>query len=244
MAGFRFLFAELLKETVAMKTMSKNFLDPTTMWVLEHFVSDLRAIGGARGDNISNLQFQCLHTIPSDRYEGGNRRGGNKIYAVISGTWELRPLGNRPSAKREIEFSGIASTMIELYVSDEAQTRLAMWRLELGAEDSPGCYVHTQILGDSYEPPFPVSLPIPRLPSLFVTPMSAVEFVLGELFQDQWAKVTASNTGDAQIWRTLQSRWFSKLLSWYLDQIENATSSSWTAIKEAKPHEVSMFLPE
>ena len=244
MAGFRFLFAELLKETVALKTMAKSFLDPSTMWVLERFLSDLRTIGGSRGENVKNLQFQCLNTIPSDQYEGGNRRGGKKVYAVISGTWALKPLGNRPSAKREIELCGIASTRIELYASDDAQDRLAMWRLELGAEDSPGCYVHSQILGDSNEPPFPKCLPIPRLPSLFITPMSAVEFVLGELFQDNWAKMTASDSGDAQTWRTLQSRWFNALFSWYLDCIENAGSSSWMTIKESKPQKIDMFLSD
>ena len=58
-------------------------------------------------------------------------------------------MGEALDLKREIEFCGKASTKIKLYASDDSKTktRLAMWSLELGAEDSPGCYVHAHILG-------------------------------------------------------------------------------------------------
>ena len=36
--------------------------------------------------------------------------------------------------------------------------------------------------------------------------MSAVEFVLGELFQDEWAKATISNANDTLYWRELQKK--------------------------------------
>ena len=193
---------------------------------------------GAQKGNDYNLKLQCLHTIPSNNYEAGNRQGGQKIHAVISGTWDLRPL-----EKREVEFCGKASTKIALYDSNNPDTRLAMWRLELGDEKSPGCYVHAQILGDSDKPPFPEFVPIPRLPSLFVTPMSAVEFVLGELFQDEWAKATISNANDTLYWRELQKKRLQKLLSWYQDQMKNLASSPWVALKKAKPKS-DMFLPK
>ena len=233
MAGLRFKIAELERETIAMKTMGKGFLDPQKLWVLDHFLSNLKSIGGAykgkhKGKEHS-LELECLHTRPSNKYEAGNRRGGQKIHAVISGTWDLRPL-----AKREIEFCGKASTKIKLYASDDSKTRLAMWSLELGDEKSPGCYVHAHILG---------ALPIPRLPSLFVTPMSAVEFVLGELFQDEWAKTTASNANDTLYWRELQKKRLQQLFSWYQDQMENLASSPWVALKQAKPED-GLFLPK
>ncbi len=140
-----------------------------------------------------------------------DRKSGKKIHAVISGKWQLRPL-----EKSEIEFCGIASTRIELYASDDPDKRLAMWRI-------------------------PNWVPIPRLPSLFITPMSAIEFILGELFQNDWPEVTASNTKHVQNWRALQKKWLQKLFLWYRDQIEKAGSSSWVALKEAKPED-GMFL--
>ena len=234
MAGLRFKIAELERETKSLKTMGKGFLDSQTTWALDQFSSNLQSIGGESGEGVRILKLQCLRTTPSTKYESGNKQGGKKVYAVISGIWELRPLGK--AAKREVEFCGKASTKIELYASDESQTpRLGMWRLELGAEDSPGCYVHAQILGDSSDPPFPKSVPIPRLPSIFVTPMSAVEFVLGELFQDEWGKEAARNTSDAQQWQALQRKRLEKLFSWYQGELKNSISSPWMALKEAKP---------
>ncbi len=234
MAGFRFHFSELIQEAEVMQTLSKRFLDPNRMWVFYRFLSALRSIDGKPIKNVYPLQLHCLHTRPSDQYD---RKAGKKIYAVISGKWQLRPL-----EKHEIEFCGIASTRIELYASDAPETRLAMWSLELGAEDSPGCYVHAHILGDPVDPRFPKSVSIPRLPSLFVTPMSAVEFVLGELFQDRWSKVTDSNAKKVTRWRDTQKRWLQSLFSWYNDQMENASSSPWMALKKAKPPEDGMFL--
>ena len=80
-----------------------------------------------------------------------------------------------------------------------------MWRVELGADDAPGCYFHTQILGDREESPFPKSVPIPRLPSPFVTPMAAVEFVLGELFQDKWQEEARRTRDPQRRWRSIQA---------------------------------------
>ena len=243
MAGLRFKIAELQRETRALKTIGTRFLDTQTSWVLDRFLNDLHSIGSVRGREVRTLKLQCLHTRPSRSYEAGSRQGGKKIYAAISGAWELRPLGNRPAGGRKVEFCGKASTKIELYASDGPNTRLAMWRLELGAEDSPGCYVHAQILGDSADPPFPKSVPIPRLPSIFITPMSAVEFVLGELFQDGWAKATARNTSNAQQWRALQQKRLQILLSWYQDRLQSPVSSPWMALKDAKP-KGGMFFPD
>ena len=238
MAGFRFLFADLQQEIIALKKMAESFFDSQTSFALEGFLTDLKSIGNQQGETAHTLNLQPLRTIPSEgEYEAGYRKGGRNIYAVISGTWELRPLGRRPAPKREIEFCGNASTKIELYAVDEPETRLAMWRMELGAEDSPGCYVHAQILGDSNNPPFPKSVPIPRLPSIFVTPMSAVEFVLGELFQDKWKQRTFRNTGDTYKWNRLQGQWLQSLFSWYQNELRNSYSSSspWMTLKTAKP---------
>lgn len=240
MAGLRFLLTQLLRETRALKTMGHRFFDPRTTWVLDQFMRDLTSIGRAREATNYILELRCLHTKPSRGYEPGCRRGNRDIYAVVSGVWKLRPLGQAP--RRKIEFCGIASTRIELYESHESNPlRLAMWRLELGAEDSPGCYVHAQILGDSDRPPFPNSVSIPRFPSIFVTPMSAVEFVLGELFQDEWAMATATNARDAPYWRALQRCRLQSLLTWYQRELRHTDSSPWMKLKSAKP-DVDLFV--
>lgn len=235
MAGLRFKITELERETKALKTMGMGFLDSQSVWALDRFLSNLRSISGATSDGVYTLELQSLRTAPSTKYEPYSRQGGKKIHACISGIWNVRPVGHLSRPNREIEFCGKASTRIALYASTDPCLRLAMWRFELGAEDSPGCYFHAQILGDSNEPPFPKSVPIPRLPSIFVTPMSAVEFVLGELFQDSWARVTTSNSGEAPYWRARQRRRLKILFSWYQCKLDNSVLSPWMTLKEAKP---------
>ena len=235
MAGLRFKIAELERETKALKAMGTEFLDSQSVWALDEFLSNLRSIGGASETSVCTLELKSLRTTPSTNYEPGSRQGGKKVHAAISGTWELRPLGNPRNSRREIEFCGNASTRIELYESDVSATRLAMWRLELGTEASPGCYVHAQILGDADQPPFPKSVSIPRLPSIFVTPMSAVEFALGELFQDRWARVAAKDSSDAQYWRARQKYRLGRLFSWYQSELGSPLSSPWMGLKEANP---------
>ena len=199
MAGLRFLFVDLVKEIETFTNLAEDFLDPGTTWTLCRLKDNLEKVSEAAENRVFRLKLQSLRTNPSEgEYEICDRKGRREVYATVSGIWELRPLG-RKSKKRMAEFCGIASTKIELFASDEPSKRLAMWRLELGTHNSPGCYFHAQILGDVEDPPFPKSVPIPRLPSVFITPMSALEFVLGELFQNRWAKATAANTRDPQL---------------------------------------------
>ncbi len=231
-----FYFAELLRETLLLQDMAKCFLDTNTAWVLGRFHDDLKGISKRDGERKETLQLRCLHTLPSRAYEADGRRGGQEVYAVVSGTWELRPLGAKPSPGRMAEFCGIASTRIELFTFDEPHTRLAKWQVDLGAPDAPGCYFHAQIpWGFDSTEPSNQTIPIPRFPSLFVTPMSAVEFALGELFHKKWSRVTAQNTSEALRWRSLQQERLQRLFSWYQDLLKNLDQSPWMSLKEAVP---------
>ena len=119
----------------------------------------------------------------------------------------------------------------------------------LGQGDAPGCYFHTQILGDRDESPFPKAVPIPRFPSPFVTPMAAVEFALGELFQDKWQEEARQARDPQRRWRSIQQRRWSSLLMWqndlvtrrasspWVESFPSKESSSWIDLKHAKPPE-------
>lgn len=238
MAGLRFAFAELVRETKALKTIARDFLDPNTTWALDQLVSNIESLWSSTAG--TTLTLAPLWTLPSHgAYEPGDRRGGPSIRAVITGTWDVAPLGinaKKPIArqKRLLEFCGAASTKIELFEATNGG-RIAMWRMELGADDAPGCYVHVQVLGDTDAPPFPHSVPVPRLPGIFVTPMSAIEYVLGELFQDQWTKAAMGDSGDLPYWRELQRERLRRLLAWHQGELQNLISSPWMTLKAAKP---------
>lgn len=231
--GLQFVFGELVAETAILRRMARNFFAAEGPGVLTAFERQLERIREGGTDRTEELTLGSLRTGLTRDYEAGTRSGRQAIYALIRGKWELRPIGQR-GPKRKVAFVGKASAVIELWPADcvwversKQSERLAMWRIELGAMDAPGCYFHTQVLGDCDEPPFPKSVPIPRLPSPFVTPMAVVEFVLGELFQDRWQEEARRTRDNQRRWRSIQERRWSNLLEWQKDLITRRESSPW-----------------
>ena len=241
-AGLQFFLQELLTEIDVIERIARKFIAPADACVLMELRRSLEQIGEVDTDIPQDLCLRPLRTIPTVDYEPGSRSGGMKLYAQMSGKWQLRPVRRVKSGpKRKVQFVGIASTVVELWEDgcrhheeNGNPHRVASWRIELGAYDSPGCYFHIQVLGDRDEPPFPKSVSIPRFPGPFVTPMAAVEFVIGEMFQDKWQQ-EASRASDSQNrWRSIQQKRWSNLLRWHKDALEGM-SSPWMNLKEAKP---------
>ncbi len=237
----QFLSKELIDETDALMHMARDLLEADAEQVLAGLKSEIQRIGGGPAGAANGIRMRPLRTRPTHDYERGSRSGGEEIYARITGTWEVSCI-NAPRPKAKLAFTGKASTVVELWPKPcmwrEAHcsaSRLAMWRFELGSADSPGCYFHTQVLGDRAEPPFPKSIPVPRLPSPFVTPMAAVEFVLGELYQDRWERRAGESHSHHKRWRAIQhQRWLS-LLDWQKKVLDKPGSSPWMKLKAAKP---------
>ena len=113
---------------------------------------------------------------------------------------------------------------------DGPDHELAMWRMEIGEVGSPGACFHVQILGQKNQPPFPDYLPIPRIPTMMFTPMLAFDYVLGELFQDDWPRhvLRARNRGDVSVWRGIQTKRLKNVLSWQLETLDSGGTTPWT----------------
>lgn len=250
--ALQFLCKELVDETAALMDMTKDFLASGAVQVLAELKSDIERIAETRSGRDQAIRLRPVFTVPTRDYEPGSRSGGQEIYASINGIWEVRPIGaGRPKTK--VAFTGKASAKVELWRAiphpppesrerrgprcgyEGRSSRLAMWRVEIGAHDSPGCHFHIQVLGDREEPPFPKSIPVPRLPSPFVTPMAAVEFVLGELFQDKWERRAGEKHHHHDRWRTIQRDRWSSLLKWQKRALDQGRSSPWMNLKAAKP---------
>ena len=236
MAGFRFLSSELEQEINALSKISASFFEREWPENLTYFLIDFKSILGQPVGSCHDLVLKPLRTrISEGEYEAGSKRRGKRIYAIISGIWQIRV--HSAGSGQQLEFCGKASMTTEVFALNESCTPLAKWQLDLGADDSPGCYVHAQIpwgfevknLGQN-------PIPVPRLPSIFVTPMSAIEFVLGELFQDEWPKATAGYTHHPQYWRARQRKLLLSLFSWYQNHLKKKSDSSpWVTLKKAKP---------
>ena len=95
MVGLLFRYKQLVEETEALKRMAKPFLAAEGQGVLDTLKDDLERIGGQTTDRVQELELRPLRTQPTRDYEAGSRSGGQDIYALIKGNWELKSIGRR-----------------------------------------------------------------------------------------------------------------------------------------------------
>ncbi len=243
MPPLHFSFQEFDEEIDAIYKIARSFISLGSFYVLPQLRERLAQIRTAKQGQPFGWgipEGQPLITRTSNGDYQPDSKGEHFIYASISCAWEIEPLGYHNLASRQTRkfaLRGKASTRVRLFEGDapESIRELAMWRMEVGDDKSPGCHFHVQVLGESNEPPYPHSLPIPRFPSLLMTPMSVIEFVLAELFQDEWKMHAARSTPEIQRWQPIQRKWIGGLLRWQHDKIMNLSGSPWTSLKGAKP---------
>jgi hypothetical protein len=243
MARLQFYFSEFDEEIDAISKVADKFIHFSSAAV---FMNLRRTLGGVRQAPAGRaIRWGIAEELPlytntsAGEYEPDSE-GEHLVYAEITSVWELVPLGpHNPGAQphRKFELSGLASTKVRLREGsvEEPGMELAMWRMEIGDEQSPGCHFHVQILGESADGPFPHSLPVPRLPGLLMTPMAVVEFVLAELFQDSWKSHATKSTANMQRWQSIQQNRITSVLEWQNEIVRRSTGAPWTALKWAKP---------
>jgi hypothetical protein len=158
-----------------------------------------------------------------ERRNSGTQRKGIGVLGALSFKWHLR---TGPEKKiSDVHLVGNASTKIRILDGTD-ESELAMWRMEIGGHDAPGCCFHAQVLGTKPEPPFPKSLPVPRLPAFPATPMSCLEFLLSELFQVRWRERVERTDQPVRDWRGLQNKRFESFLKWQLGVVDATNSAS------------------
>jgi len=173
-----------------------------------------------------------------ERKPGSTDQKGRGVLGAFSFSWHMR---TGPKPVKEVFLTGNATSMLRLHDSEsEEDTALSMWRMEVGAHDSPGCCFHTQVLGTKPHPPFPKSLPVPRLPVFPPTPMACLEFLLSELFQLRWSEEVQRGSQPANLWRGIQRRRLSSFLDWQLTTVEQSTGSPLVELKTFPNAEVLM----
>jgi hypothetical protein len=249
MPPLHFSFQEFDTEIDAIAKIAENFLSPTSGHVLSNLKDNLEQIRSSKAGRtytwgISD-KFPLMTKMSSGDYEPQSH-GELFVHASISSVWDIEPLGNHNPGSypsRKFALAGKASTRVRLYEGEpEIPGReLAMWKMDIGDDRSPGCHFHVQVLGENEEPPFPHTLPVPRFPSLLMTPMSVLEFVLAELFQDEWKRHVAGSNPFVQRWQPIQKNWIGKLLKWQYNELMRLGGSPWTSLKGAKP-EFDLFL--
>lgn len=239
MANLLFRPSDLLSEIEALRGLAASFLDPK-FFQLEQLAGDIQGL-------VTQKAGTMTLEIPKDRplrtrlsngeFEPAHKSSNRRVFAEVTGIWEIEAADhklkspNRPGKRAKptllIGFTGLASTVITVF-DEGAETPIACWHMELGDATAPGCFFHTSTSADH-------GFPVPRHPNIFPTPMSAIGFVLGELFQHSWEKEVSRATDPPRRWRSIQSKRLKSLLEWQIKLVSEATASPWFAIKMAKP---------
>ena len=250
MANLLFSFQEMLDEIHAMSRIGAEFLTAETQEAvfpeLVALLESIRAARPAAPQPWSVAESRPLRTIDSaGEYEPGDRRGIHTIFGEIAFVWQILcppEQGPRSRPQKNFVLSGLSSTKIRVFErTEQGSHQIAMWRVEVGDSTAPGCHFHTQIEGERDDPPFPRSLSVPRLPTIVVTPMAAVEFLLAEIFQSRWQRHAAAETADMQRWKPIQKRRLLSLFEWQKRCVQGCIGSPWTAFKTYKP-DADLFL--
>jgi hypothetical protein len=245
MSRLEFKFEDLMQELIAAEGTMGPFLDPSSTEILQDSRRQLERIRGLPRDTVDSWRISEERPLLTRTSLGSYERedeGEHNVVGEVTSIWEIAPSDAHASNKRPAKtfaIWGLASVRVRLreWTNDGFGRDLAMWRMEVGNLDSPGCCFHVQVLGEKGRdhPPFPHSLSIPRLPSLAFTPMAALEFVIGELFQDDWRKHAVRETDAMNSWKGLQRKRLSRLLEWQQAQIESCIGSPWNALKKTFP---------
>lgn len=249
MSGIKFRIEEMLRELESARTLTRSFIQNGD-FVFGQMKSQLESLQYEKSP--AGMSWEIPKGAPlrsitsSGEYEPGGK--GIPVTAEFSFLWEVAriPPAKKRDPAKEMQLTGIASTVARIFEADETGSKgqeIAMWRIEIGDDGSPGCHFHVQILGEHDNGPFPKRLSVPRLPTCITSPMAALEFLLAELFQDQWKKHVSSETDDLKRWRSIQRERFRKLFEWQSSAVAKQNQASpWSSLKYAKPP-ADIFLP-
>jgi hypothetical protein len=162
-----------------------------------------------------------LQTIQSD---GGYRvsgRGSHTVRAEITTLWEITRDERYTVCIRDNVSTSVAFTT--------GDGEIARFTMDIAAIPSaPGCGLHAQVKESPHW--FPSDLDVPRLPVFIPTLGSVLEFVLGELFQQQWTEHVSGHL-NSNSWRELQARLWKAWLDWQQQTVREATVSPWLDLK-------------
>lgn len=242
MPGIKFGFAQMLQELESARKLTHGFTVNGDL-VLSRVKTQLESLRVE--STLRPMQWEIPMSTPlrivksAGEYELGGR--GVPVTGEFSFLWEIRRI--RPARRREpakeFELIGIASAVARIFGVGDNDARgdeLAMWRMEIGDDNSPGCHFHVQIRGEAEDGPFPKRLSVPRLPTCLASPMAALEFLLAELFQESWRKHVSAETDALKNWRAIQRDRLRRLFAWHSDTVSALNQASpWATLKHAKP---------
>jgi hypothetical protein len=192
-------FERVAEQLKGIAELAGNLLESGSIQIVAEACDDLLAMKDSRTKMRGRWEIDRLRPIATRA--GGDYqtdgKGGLLAQAAISFVWEIAKVERCRDA---FMIEGLCST--EVTIRDTSK-RLGgvvstpiCWTFEMGDINSPGCHFHAQInwksalrdlAGEDDMCGWP-SLDVPRLPTFLLTPGDCLDFVLGEMFQDEWPR--------------------------------------------------------
>lgn len=180
-----------------------------------------------------------LKTKPSNGAHQPGRSGkGHDLQAEIHFKWDIEVVGeySRKHPYNRLVILKDSSVKVRITEGADSSTKecVAAWDFDVGNHESPGCHFHSKYHeADETRRELYSGIDIPRLPSFIFMPTDAIEFVIGELWQDECEKRATSS--DFQEWYKFPKARAERLFNWYLHEIKGVIGSPWMKLKKAKP---------
>jgi hypothetical protein len=231
-----FSYRELAADMRSFAEKETKFLSPAT--------PNLMREAAGRLVDASHAPQQTAWTVEDTSYSRletavsvGESELGNNVAWTLKGGLSFRWDIVRSASGRNPRFRILnATTRLTLLIcsqeGDVAAHGLAghaVWRFEIGDPHHPGTLFHSQVDWPTVDDR---RLEVPRLPSIVLTPVEALDFLLGELFQVRWPQ---EQLGAG--WQSTQRARLLKFLGGAADTVKDATNgrSALMSLKAWKP---------
>lgn len=228
----KFTFHEVQQEGVAFNQLVKPYIRKAEYDRLSEF---LRELENFRRSKMQRWRWEIRRHRPITTIvsKGGldPDAHGEDVFGRFSCAWDIQRID-----AREFLVYGLASCSLKIFIDDgkvrndeEEHNRepFLHWNMDLATEaTAPGCYVHSQIFEKK----------VPRFPGVALTPFSAFEFLVGEIFHDRWTETVGSG-GSGPSWRSVQRTRMIEYIDWLRHKISTNATSPWMALKGARPED-------
>ncbi|MDP9120085.1 MAG: hypothetical protein M3O15_01760 [Acidobacteriota bacterium] len=236
-------FKDVHEELLAFRRVVEPRLEGDATMIFSKLKSDLEQIARATGRETWKTRRE-IRTLSSD---GGHQRGrcghGRTLYGTIDFRWDIEPLSRVLKRQALNRCFALRNSSVRIKLIDSADEEVARWDFDAGDDRSPGCHFHAKFAeADEGRRERFRDIDVPRLPTVIFMPTDATEFVLGELWQDEWREFSMSSSKEVNEWRRYPQGRLCKILEWHLEILRNERAGTpWAQLKSAKP-EPSLFL--
>jgi hypothetical protein len=231
--GMKFKIADLQRQMNEIAEIASEYLDRGSKEKLKDAARNVKFISKQPTGKWQIDRSDPIKTIPS--WGACEKDGkGKDLQGWMSFVW-----GMKRGRNGIVELNGKASTVITIHEIEKngrsyrlkhAESEwLQRWNIDVVTDEgAPGPAIHAQISNRA-------NVPVPRLPSILFTPADCLDFLLGELFQENWEEHLAGHSHTASFAVSQQDR-MQRLLKEHDSRLQDrGRLSAWTNFKKGRP---------